>query len=326
MHEDGTMLFQQLSYNKEEKTLLTHSLMTICGTPNLYERVTTWSDGGKRCSETIGITLYSPDPPFQARGSVVQNFFRTKAMATVGGGEGVTMVPSWNVPGQIMSNGGGMYWTLEQHLQSPMFLRLFRRGWCSRELELELSVTLDHHIPVHGADVTWAKVTRATRMNVWGTGMAYAWPYTSIFGPYTSIFPPNGVNRRRMTRIAYPPVLEDTWANENAEEDTAVSRPTPPDITRIQEAIIAGTLAPASYRRIPADIVRIQGASIAEAPTSELTGTAAYLADIEEVDWGWTHSITTCRKVERDKVLTAEVTDLADDIQNIYACGTWLAK
>lgn len=87
-----------------------------------------------------------------------------------------------------------------------------------------------------------------------------------------------------MTRITYPPVLEETWANENAEEDTAVSRPTPPDITRIQEAIIAGTLTPASYRRTPADIVRIQEAIVAETPTSEMTGEDAYPESMEEVD------------------------------------------
>lgn len=181
MHADGTVLFQQLSYNKETKTLRIHSLMTNYRAPELYQRVTTWFDGGKSSSEAIGITLYSPDPPFEARGSLAQYFFRTKAMAKVGGGEGFAMLPSWNLPDEILSNGGGLYWTLGQHLRSPMFLRLFRRGMRSQKMELELTVTLDHHIPAHGADVTWAKVTRATRMDVWLTGMAYARPYTSIF-------------------------------------------------------------------------------------------------------------------------------------------------
>ena len=139
---NGSMLFQQLHYDKESNEFHIHSIMTNIGDRALYERSTRWVDGGTSYCDAFPLTRLAPQRRFsRSLGIRPEWFYRRRAMALVGGGEDFTFVPAWAVPA-VFNGGGYIVWKF----------RLIAHG--SFLLEVEMNGILDLSVEIDGSRPT----------------------------------------------------------------------------------------------------------------------------------------------------------------------------
>ena len=165
LHNDKSILLQQLHFDKRYKCLYIHSFLTNPMDAVLYERIYCVWDGGKQCADYCkGLWAHAVADKTElgnARSGLLDckmpwnctdnrqrlPFWRMKVLSTVGGGEGYVFTPRWRLPEWLPSSevpDGSLFWTLEP-VEGSMSLNLYLPH--ADAITPSLSVVLSRKIP-----------------------------------------------------------------------------------------------------------------------------------------------------------------------------------